>query len=145
MIYIQYALNHVLGCRFLTFLENSTCVLETGPWKVPQVGISLTFLPRRNAWKIHGSLIIVSVCPYGYPHFWWFSWFSWFLDFVSRKFPTASLEVPGRGGKLTALERWPESSGRSLYDDFQLTRRAFTCSFSFNAQRVIRKRGNDDL
>ena len=27
----------------------------------------------------------------------------------------------------------------------QITRRAFTCSLSFNAQRVIRKRGNDDL
>ena len=48
-----------------------------------------------------------------------------------------------RGGEVTVLERWPESSGRGL--DHNLTRRAFTCSFSFNAQRVIRKRGNDDL
>ena len=33
---------------------------------------------------------------------------------MSRKFPTASLEVLGRGVVVTALERWPESSGRGL-------------------------------
>ena len=33
-----------------------------------------------------------------------------------------------------------------IFGDFDdLTRRAFTCSFSFNAQRVIRKQGNNDL
>ena len=59
-----------------------------------------------------------------------------------------SLEVKGspelQNGGLRALEE--------AWDDFlleaffcQVTRRAFTCSFSFNAQRVIRKRGNNDL
>ena len=44
-----------------------------------------------------------------------------------------SLELQNDG--LRALEE--------ALDD--LTRRAFTCCFSYNAQRVIRKRGNDDL
>ena len=39
--------------------------------------------------------------------------------------PWKSLEVPGRGGKPTAPERWPESSGRGLDDDFLI--KAFSC------------------
>ena len=44
---------------FLVFLENYNCVQETGQGKVPTVGISLPFLFRGNARKIHESLIIV--------------------------------------------------------------------------------------
>ena len=53
-----------------------------------------------------------------------------------------SLEL--QNGGLRALE---EALDDFLLEAFfcQVTRRAFTCSFSFNAQRVIRKRDNDDL
>ena len=58
--------------------------------------------------------------------------------------PWRSQEVRGspelQNGGLRALEE--------AWDDFlfeELTRRAFTCCFSYNAQRVIRKRKNDDL
>ena len=46
--------------------------------------------------------------------------------------------VPGlfQSSQATVLELWAS---------LDLTRRAFTCCFSYNAQRVIRKRKNDDL
>ena len=54
--------------------------------------------------------------------------------------PRRSLEVRGspelQNGGLRALEE--------AWDDFQVTRKAFTCCFSFNAQRVIRKRKNEE-
>ena len=69
---------------------------------------------------------------------------SWRCQAVSK-------EVSGGQGKPRA----PESGLRALgeaWDDFlleafscQVTRRAFTCCFSYNAHRVIRKRENDDL
>ena len=53
--------------------------------------------------------------------------------------PWRSLEVKGspelQNGGLRALEE--------VWDD--LTRRAFTSCFSYNAQRIIRKRENDEL
>jgi hypothetical protein len=42
-----------------------------------------------------------------------------------------SKEVPGAQGKPRALERWPESSGRCLDDDFPIE--AFSCQ-SFRLQ-----------
>ena len=45
----------------------------------------------------------------------------------SRRCRAGSKEVPGSQGKPRAPERWPESSGRSLDDDFQVE--AFFCQF----------------
>ena len=45
----------------------------------------------------------------------------------SRRCQAGSKEVPGGQGKPRAPERWPESSGRSLDDDFQVE--AFFCQF----------------
>ena len=39
---------------------------------------------------------------------------------ASRRCRAASKEVSGGQGKLTASERWPESSGRGLDDEFQV-------------------------
>ena len=62
--------------------------------------------------------------------------------------PWRSQDVGGssqvQNGGLRALEEaWDDFLLEALF--CQVTRRAFTCSFSFNAQKVIRKRGNDDL
>jgi len=43
---------------------------------------------------------------------------SWVSPGVSRRCRAASQEVPGGQGKPRAHERWPESSGRGLDDDF---------------------------
>ena len=43
----------------------------------------------------------------------------------SRRCRAASKEVPGGQGKPRARERWPESSGRGLDDDFLIE--AFSC------------------
>ena len=43
----------------------------------------------------------------------------------SRRCGAASKEVPGGEGKPRSPERWPESSGRSLDDDFLIE--AFSC------------------
>ena len=55
----------------------------------------------------------------------------------------------GIGGWRLEAGRWRLVAGGWRLEAggwrLEVTRRAFTCSFSFNAQRVIRKRGNDDL
>ena len=52
----------------------------------------------------------------------------------SRGCPAASKEVSGGEGKPRAPERWPESSGRGLDDDFLIE--AFSCQvWSFSVLR----------
>ena len=59
------------------------------------------------------------------------------------------LEAEGRRPSVSSFsQREKEKDPDALrigFDEQEITRRAFTCSFSFNAQRIIRKRGNDDL
>ena len=50
----------------------------------------------------------------------------------SRKCRAASEEVSGDQGKPRAPERWPESSGRSLEEDFQVE------TFSVKSSRFLR-------
>ena len=58
----------------------------------------------------------------------------------SRRCQAESKEVPGSQGKPRAPERWPESSGRSLDDDFQVE--AFFCQISLFS--VLRGRLQED-
>ena len=46
---------------------------------------------------------------------------------------------------LGRLKLVPEGGELRPWRSLEVTRRAFTCCFSYNAQRVIRKRKNDDL
>ena len=58
------------------------------------------------------------------------------------------LRLEAEGWRLETGGLRLESGDHALtirIDEREITRRAFPCCFSYNAQRVIRKRENDDL
>ena len=128
----------MVGAWFSQDCATRTLAKMTGQGKVPRVSINGGRHSLKNAQKIHESLIIVVEVRLDTPLF---------GDMVvscpggSWRCRAASKEVPGGQEKPSTSERWPESSGRGLDDDFQVE--AFVCqvwSFSVPVQGWLRRR-----